>query len=94
MPPTKCSWQYWTQWSKIYQQFWHNLSVISILATARLHRLGMLKYLHHISLCHVHFQNFGPLYNLQPLPKTTLQIDGVCRTGKKECRRRGVYTHN
>lgn len=75
MPPTKCSWQYWTQWSKIYQRFWHIMLVISILAIARLHSLVMLNYLHHISLCHMHLQNFGSLYNLQPLSKTTLQID-------------------
>lgn len=95
MPPTKCSWRYWTQWSTIYRRFCpYIMSVISKLAIARLQSLGTLGYSHHISLCHMNFQNFRSLYYLQPLAKTTLQGDCICRAGKKERRRCGVYTHD
>lgn len=94
MPPTKYSWRYWTRWNKIYQRSWHIMSVISMLAITRLHGLGTLKCLHHIRLCHMHLQNFGSLYNLQTLPKATLQRDCICRAGKKESRRCGVHTHD
>lgn len=56
--------------------------------------LKIPKYSHHISLCHMDFQNFGSLHDLHSLPKTTLQGGRICWAGEEERRRCCVCAHD
>lgn len=94
MPPRKCNWQCWTQWSRICRQFWHIKSVIFRLALARWQSLGAREYSHDISLRHMYFQHLWSLHDLQALAESTLEGDGICRAGEKERRRCRINTHN